>query len=73
MSVVVEDQGELYSLMVDSVGEVLSLDEAMFEQHPATLDTNVREVSTGIYRLDKNLLVVFDVRSLLHFQNDEAA
>ena len=73
MSVVVEDQGELYSLMVDAVGEVLSLDEAMFEQHPATLDANVREVSTGIYRLDKSLMVVFDVRALLHFQNDEAA
>jgi|TARA_R110000868_G_scaffold161238_1_gene391268 purine-binding chemotaxis protein CheW len=73
MSVVVEDQGELYSLMVDSVGEVLSLDEAMFEQHPATLDGNIREVSTGIYRLDKSLLVVFDVRSLLRFQGEEAA
>ncbi|MBO6560020.1 MAG: chemotaxis protein CheW [Nisaea sp.] len=73
MSVVVEDQGELYSLMVDSVGEVLSLDEATFEQHPSTLSENIREVSTGIYRLDSSLLVVFDVPSLLRFQGEEAA
>lgn len=73
MSVVVEHQGELYSLMVDSVGEVLSLDEATFEQHPATLEENIREVSTGIYRLEDSLLVVFDVPSLLRFQGEEAA
>lgn len=73
MSVVVEDQGELYSLMVDSVGEVLSLDAANFEQHPSTLEENIREVSTGIYRLDDSLLVVFDVPSLLRFQGEEAA
>src|SRR6266403_2001634 len=38
MSIVVDLGGELYSLMVDSVGEVLSLGEAAFERNPATLD-----------------------------------
>ncbi len=34
MSVVVDMGGELYSLMVDSVGEVLSLPSAKFERNP---------------------------------------
>ena len=65
MSVVVDHGGELYSLMVDSVGEVLSLSEANFERNPATLDARWREVSAGIYRLDGALLVVLDVTRLL--------
>lgn len=73
MSVVVDHHGELYSLMVDAVGEVLTLDEANFEPHPATLSETIREVSTGIYRLADSLLVVFDVASLLRFQGAEAA
>jgi purine-binding chemotaxis protein CheW len=65
MSVVVDHGGELYSLMVDQVGEVLSLSDAAFERNPATLDARWREVSAGIYRLDTSLLVVLDVARLL--------
>lgn len=73
MSIVVDHKGELYSLMVDSVGEVLSLSGADFERNPATLDARWREVSTGIYRLSSGLLVVMDVRRLLDFAGQEAA
>ena len=74
MSVVVDHGGELYSLMVDSVGEVLSLTEVSFERNPATLDPRWREVSAGIYRLDSTLLVVLDVsRLLLLSAHSEAA
>ncbi len=67
MSVVVEHGGELYSLMVDSVGEVLSLPVNHFEPNPPTLDPLWRDFSAGIYRLDKELLVVLDVQRLLDF------
>jgi len=73
MSVVVDFRGELYSLMVDGVGEVLSLSNVDFERHPATMDQRWREVSTGIYRLKETLLVVLDVSRLLNFANTEAA
>jgi len=65
MSVVVDHGGELYSLIVDSVGEVLSLSAEHFERNPATLDVRWREVSAGIYRLHGALLVVLDVNRLL--------
>jgi purine-binding chemotaxis protein CheW len=67
MSVVVDHGGELYSLLVDSVGEVLSLDSGDAERNPATLDPIWREVSVGIYRLDGTLLIVLDVARVLDF------
>ncbi|WP_029007425.1 chemotaxis protein CheW [Azospirillum halopraeferens] len=73
MSIVVDLRGELYSLMVDSVGEVLSLSNDDFERNPATLDPRWREVSTGIYRLNGQLMVVLDVPRLLNFTTMEAA
>jgi purine-binding chemotaxis protein CheW len=72
MSVVVDMKGELYSLRVDSVGEVLSLPAAKFERNPPTLDPLWREYSDGIYRLADKLLVVLDVPRLLDFTKSEA-
>jgi purine-binding chemotaxis protein CheW len=71
MSVVVDMKGELYSLRVDQVGEVLSLPAAKFERNPPTLDTLWREFSTGIYRLEGKLLVILDVPRLLDFTKSE--
>ena len=71
MSVVVDIGGELYSLLVDSVGEVLSLPTASFERNPPTLDPLWREFSVGIYRLSGKLLVVLDVNRLLDLSKSE--
>ncbi len=65
MSVVVENKDELYSLMIDRVGDVLSLPAKDFESTPATLDPAWRAVSLGIYRLKGQLLVVLDIPKLL--------
>lgn len=65
MSVVVDIGGELYSLIVDKVGEVMSLPVSDFERNPATLDPRWQEVSSGIFRLKDCLLVVLDVSRLL--------
>ena len=65
MSVVVENQGELYSLMIYKVGDVMSLDQRDYENNPSTLDPQWRDVCQGIYRLKDRLLVVLDVPRLL--------
>ena len=67
MSVVAEANGELYSLIIDTVGEVLSLPYDRFEQNPSTLDARWRAVTAGIFRLDERLLVVLDVDRVLDF------
>ena len=73
MSIVVEHQGELYSLIIDSVGEVLSLPAERYEANPPTLDARWREVSGGIFRLDDQLLVVLEVDRVLDFGRAAAA
>jgi purine-binding chemotaxis protein CheW len=65
MSVVAEQGGELYALLVDQVSEVMSLKASAFERNPPTLPQAWAEFSSGIYRLDNRLLVVLDVGKLL--------
>ncbi len=67
MSVVVEHDGELYSLLVDAVGEVLSLNIKDYQRNPPTLNARLREFSDGIYRLNGSLLVVLSVPLLFNF------
>ena len=73
MSVVVEHLGELYSLLIDQVGEVLKLPSNRFEHNPASLDPRWRDISTGIYRLDDRLVIVIDIERLLNFSTTLAA
>lgn len=73
MSVVVEHNGEFYSLIVDQVGEVMALSASDFEQTPATLDEKWREISDGVYRLKETLLIVLDVKRLLRIEELTAA
>jgi purine-binding chemotaxis protein CheW len=67
MSVVAEVGGELYALLVDQVSEVMSLDPALLERNPQTLERNWALFSKGIYRLDRRLLVILDVTRLLDY------
>ncbi|MDD3183622.1 MAG: chemotaxis protein CheW [Alphaproteobacteria bacterium] len=73
MSVVVDHNGEFYSLIVDQVGEVMSLAATDYEQTPATLDERWREISDGVYRLKDTLLIVIDVKRLLRLEELTAA
>jgi len=65
MSVVAELGGELYALLVDNVGEVMSLPASSFERNPSTLPQSWAEFSSGIFRLADRLMVVLDVGRLL--------
>lgn len=67
MCVTVEQHGELYSLLVDRVGDVLTVTGDSIESSPTTLNRQWRAVSSGIIRLQKGLMVVVEVDSLLRF------
>jgi purine-binding chemotaxis protein CheW len=70
MSVVAEQGGELYALLVDQVSEVMSLPATAFERNPPTLEPSWAAFSAGIYRLQDRLLVVLDVARLLALSQD---
>jgi purine-binding chemotaxis protein CheW len=65
MSVVAEQGGELYALLVDQVSEVMTLPASSFERNPPTLAAAWAAHSTGIYRLQGRLMVVLDVARVL--------
>lgn len=65
MKVVVEYQGELYAFIVDAVGDVLSLPMTQFEKVPANMDPAWRNLAVGVFKLDKELLVILDVARVI--------
>jgi len=64
MNVVVEHGGNLYSLLIDAVGEVMEVPGDKYEKNPATIDPLWRDFSEGIYRLKNQLLIVLNVEKL---------
>ena len=72
MAVGVERGGEMYGLIVDAVGEVMRPDVATFEANPVNMDQRWAELSRGVHRLEKKLLVVLDVDRLLKIQAQAA-
>jgi purine-binding chemotaxis protein CheW len=66
MAIGVELRGESYGLLVDSVGEVLKLDDSRREANPVNLDPRLAELSSGIHRLEEQLLVLIDVDRVLN-------
>jgi purine-binding chemotaxis protein CheW len=65
MAIGVESRAESYGLLIDSVGEVLKLDDAAREPNPINMDQRLARVSAGIHRLDGQLLIVVDVDRVL--------
>jgi purine-binding chemotaxis protein CheW len=65
MAIGVESRAESYGLLIDSVGEVLKLDDAAREPNPINLDQRLARISAGIHRLDGQLLIVVDVDRVL--------
>lgn len=65
MHVVVENRGELYSLMVDGVGDVLSLPVNAFERAPSNLSESWSSVSAGVCKLKQQLLVILDIDHII--------
>ncbi|WP_299816295.1 chemotaxis protein CheW [uncultured Roseibium sp.] len=65
MAVGIEYKHESYGLVIDTVGEVLTLSSSSEEPNPSNLDRRWAEISGGVHRLDGKLMVILDVDRLL--------
>jgi purine-binding chemotaxis protein CheW len=72
MSVVVRSSDEVWSLLVDRIGDVIEVSEKQFELPPDTLTGNMRELIKGAYKLDGQLLLVLDVLRVLDVSPESA-
>jgi purine-binding chemotaxis protein CheW len=73
MAIGIEVGAESFGLLVDSVGEVLNLAAADRESNPINLDRRLARVSSGVFRLDGQLLVVLDIDRVLDLGAEAAA
>jgi purine-binding chemotaxis protein CheW len=73
MAVGIEQRGESYGLLIDSVGEVLKIPAASREPNPVNLDPRWLLVADGVVQLDGRLMVVLDVDRVLELKTLELA
>jgi purine-binding chemotaxis protein CheW len=64
MSVVCKIEGNLISLVVDSIGDVVEVGGVTFEAPPDTIPADVRKFVKGIYKMKGALLSVLDLEAL---------
>jgi purine-binding chemotaxis protein CheW len=61
---VLESPGGIFGLLVDSVGEVLTIPSVDYEPNPSILDERRRALFAGSYKLKDSLLVMLDPERL---------
>jgi purine-binding chemotaxis protein CheW len=59
-NVIIHNEEEAISLLVDEIGDVLEVEEESFEPPPETLKGPARELIQGTYKLEDRLLLVLD-------------
>lgn len=72
MGVTAEMGPDLYTLLVDGIGDVISLPNDQFEKTPGTLDPQWREFAIGVYRLEGEIMVVLDIDRFLDIGSEAA-
>jgi purine-binding chemotaxis protein CheW len=61
----VERRKDSYALIVDEVGDVVTLGADAFEPTPVHLDASLARFCEGVYRLDDGLLVIIRISALV--------
>ncbi len=79
MNVVIQTDEGAISLLVDEIGDVLEVSDDVLESPPSTIQGKVKEVITGVYKLEGRLLLVLDTAKAISISDasvkskDEAA
>jgi purine-binding chemotaxis protein CheW len=69
----IEWRGESFGLLVDRVGEVMSLSATSRESNPINLDQRWGRLSAGVHQLEGQLLIEVSLDTLFHDKALEAA
>ena len=73
MAIGIDQHGEAYGLLVDSMGEVMKLSRESFDANPINLLNDWAYVCAGLHRLDDRLMAVLDVDRILELQQGTLA
>ena len=61
LNVVVRADEGTVSLLVDEIGDVLDVEDELFERPPETVSGVARELVLGVYKLKGRLLLILDI------------
>lgn len=64
-NIILNNNSELVSLIVDEIGDVVEVTDSEFEPPPATLKGRIRSLLHGAYKLQDNFLLILNVEKLL--------
>ena len=71
VNVVVQTDDGAVSLLVDEIGDVLDVEEKLFEPPPDTLTGTARELIRGAYKLNARLMLLLDIDKALQVGSEE--
>lgn len=69
MAVVCRVDGNLLSLVVDRIGDVIEVSNEHFETSPETLDESIRRFMQGVYKTPDSILSVIEIQKLTEILN----
>jgi purine-binding chemotaxis protein CheW len=71
VNVVIHTDDGAVSLLVDEIGDVLDVEEKLFEPPPHTLQGTARELIRGAYKLNDRLMLLLDIDKALQVGSEE--
>jgi purine-binding chemotaxis protein CheW len=66
MNVVVRSNDGVVSLLVDEIGDVVEVQDDIYERVPQTLKGVARELVQGVYKLKERLLLILDTEKTVN-------
>lgn len=66
MNVVVRSDDGAVSLLVDEIGDVVEIQDDVYERPPETLKGVARELVQGVYKLKERLLLILDTEKTVN-------
>ncbi|MGE3333007.1 MAG: chemotaxis protein CheW [Rhodospirillaceae bacterium] len=65
MSIVIERGNEAYCFIVNGVGDVIGIESSEIETNPASMDQRWAGLSRGVFKKEKDLVVLLDIDAVL--------
>lgn len=69
VNVICKSEGPLLALVVDEIGDVLEVEDEIFEPTPNTVNPVIGQFMAGVYKLPNDILSIIDIQKLIQFLN----
>lgn len=68
MNIIVRHDDNLYALVVDEILDVMHVPTKSFESTPDTLDVHIRSYISGVFKLQKKLLILLNLNKIINLE-----